>query len=141
MKPVCGHPDFQKIFLVQKVIWWSDNPIIINPHCVIFSFECDNMWSIRVDMLAVTIVGDFINCLRPKVLQNSRYIFVLNDILFASLIMYFFSCLNVEPFWCKFIFRSLEYAILRLTYWVSLNCLTVFLETLFDLEFYKQFQL
>ena len=34
----------------------------------------------------------------------------------------------------------LEYAILRLTYWVSLDCLTVFLETLFDLEVYKQFQ-
>ena len=34
----------------------------------------------------------------------------------------------------------LEYAILRITYLVSLNCLTVFLETLFDLEVYKQFQ-
>ena len=35
----------------------------------------------------------------------------------------------------------LEYTILRLTYWASLNCLTVFIKTLFDLVVYKQFQL
>ena len=34
----------------------------------------------------------------------------------------------------------LEYVILSLIYGASLNCLTVFLETLFDLEVYKQFQ-
>ena len=48
--------------------------MLISPHCVIFSFVFVNMRSIRVDVLGVTLVGDFIiNCLKPKVLQNSRY--------------------------------------------------------------------
>ena len=59
----------------QKIIWWLDNLILTRPHCVIFSFVFVNMKSIRVDVLGVTLVGDFINCLRPKVLQNSRYLF------------------------------------------------------------------
>ena len=94
------------IFLVQKIIWWSDNPILISPHCIVFSFVFVNMWLIRVDVLGVTQVGDFINYLRPKVLQNSRYFFVSDDILLALFIMFLFSCPNVEPFWYKFIFRS-----------------------------------
>ena len=102
------HTFYFLIFLVQKIILSLDNPILISPHCVIFSVVFVNMWSIRVDVLGVTVVGDLINCLRPKVLQNlnSRYFFVSDDILFALFIMFLFSCPNVEPFWYKFIFRS-----------------------------------
>ena len=67
MKFVCDHLlCFCLIFLVQKIIWWSDNPILISPHCVVFSSVFVNMWSIRVDELGVTLVGDFISCLRQK---------------------------------------------------------------------------
>ena len=93
------------IFLVQKIIWWSNNPILISPHCVIFSCAFVNIWSIRVDVLGVTLVGDFINCLRPKVLQNSRYIFCFRWYFLPSIMFLFFSP-NVEPFWYMFIFRS-----------------------------------
>ena len=44
----------------------------------------------------------FIDSLRPKVLQNSRYFFCFR----WHFIMFFLSSPNVEPFWCKFIFRS-----------------------------------
>ena len=89
-------------FSRTKIIWWLDNPILISPHCVISSFVFVNMWSIRVDVLGVTLVGDFINSLRPKVLQNSRYFFVLDD----TFTTFLFSSPNIEPFWYKFIFRS-----------------------------------
>ena len=47
------------------------------------------MWSVRVDVLGVTLVGDFINCLRPKVLQNPRYFLV-------QMILY------LPPFLCSY---------------------------------------
>ena len=108
------------LFLVQKIIWWSDNPILIIPHCVIFPFVFVNMWPIRVDVLGVTLVGDFINCLRPKVLQNSRYFFVFDD----TFIVFLFYSPNIEPFWYKFILRSPS------MYHSSLNILSEF--ELFD---------
>ena len=49
-------------------------------------------------MLVVTLVGDFIDCVRPKVLQNSRYLFVSDDTLFWPFIMFLFSSPNFEPF-------------------------------------------
>ena len=79
------------IFLVQKIIWWSDNPILVSQHSVFLSFILVNMWSIRVDVLGVTLVGDFINCLRLKVLQNSKCFFISDDTSFAPFIMFFFS--------------------------------------------------
>ena len=47
-----------------------------------------------MDVLGVTLVGDFINCLRPKVLQNSRYFFVFDD----TFIVFLFYSPNIEPF-------------------------------------------
>ena len=61
---------------------------------------------IRVDVLVVALVGDFINCLRPDNLQNSRYLFVSDDTLFAPFVMFLFSSPNVEPFTYTFLFRS-----------------------------------
>ena len=52
----------------------------------------------RVDELGLTLAGDCIICLRPKVLQNSRYFFVSDDILFASFIIFLSSSPNIEPF-------------------------------------------
>ena len=49
----------------------------------------------RVDVLGVALVGDFINCLRPKVLQSSIYFFVSDDTLYALFIMFLFSSPNV----------------------------------------------
>ena len=49
-------------------------------------------------MLGVTLVGDFINCLRPKVLQNSKYLFVSDDTLLAPFIMFLLSPPNFEQF-------------------------------------------
>ena len=94
------------IFFCTKIIWWSDNPISISPHCVIFWFAFVNTWLIRVNVLGVALVGDFINCLTPKVLQNSKYFFALHDTLFAPFLMFLFSSPHNEPLWCKFIFRS-----------------------------------
>ena len=45
-------------------------------------------YGIRVDVLNVTLVGDFIDCLRGKVLQDSRYFFV-SDYCFD---MHFIQC-------------------------------------------------
>ena len=72
----------------------------------IFLFVFVNMLSIRIDVLGVTLVGEFINCSRSKVLQNSRYYFVSDDTLFTPFVMFLFSSPNVELFWYKFIFRS-----------------------------------
>ena len=73
--------------------------MFISPHCVIFTFVFVNMWSIRMDVLGSTLVDEFINSLRPKDLQNSRYFFVSDDTLFAPFIMFMFSSPNIEPFW------------------------------------------
>ena len=51
--------------------------------------------------------------------------------------MFFFSSSNIKPFWANIELlnhsslysQSLVYTILHLTYWASLNCVTVFLET------------
>ena len=105
MKFVCVHLLCLLIFLVQKINWWSDNPILIISHCVFFLFVFVNMWLIREGVLGVTLVSWFY-CLQLKVLQNSRYFFVSNDTLFVLFIMFLFSSPNVEPLWYKFIFRS-----------------------------------
>ena len=47
---------------------------MISLHCAIFSLVFVKMWSLREDMLSISLVGDFI-CLNPKVLQNSKYFF------------------------------------------------------------------
>ena len=46
----------------------------------------------------MTLVGDLVIPLRPKVLQNYIYIFVSDDFLVESFIMFFFSSPNIEPF-------------------------------------------
>ena len=47
-------------------------------------------------MLGVTLVGDFTNCLKLKVLQNSRFLFVSDNTLFAPFNMILFSSPNIE---------------------------------------------
>ena len=125
------------IFLYKKSLLvnvrWSDSP-----HCVFFSFVFVSMWSVRVDVLGVTLVGNFIICLRSKVLQNSRYFFVSDDVLFASFFWSYSLLLILNDSDISLYSDPLVYVIYRLSYWASLNCLTVFLETL---EVCKRFQL
>ena len=76
--------------LVQKIIWWSDNQKLISPHYfAIFSFVFVNMWSIREGVLCVTLVGDCIICLNPKVFQNSKYFFASDEILLVPFSMFY----------------------------------------------------
>ena len=85
----------------------------------------------------MTLVGDFINYLRPKVCK----IFLFRMILYLRpFLCSYFLLLMLNHYAISLYSDPLEYAILRITYLASLNCLTVFLETLFDLEVYKQFQ-
>ena len=70
------------------------------------------MWSIRVDVIGMTLVGDFINCLRPKFLQNSRYFFVSDDTLLCS----YFLLLMLNHYDMILYSDPLEYTIPRSTY-------------------------
>ena len=90
--------------------------MFISPHYDIFSFVLVSMRLIRVDVLGVTLVGEFIICLRPKVLQNSRYFFASDDILFASFIMFLFILLIFNHSDIISYSNILVYVILRLTY-------------------------
>ena len=122
------------IFLVQKIIWLSDYPMFISPHCVIYAFVFVSMWLIRVGVLGVTLDIDFIIC-KAKSFTNFRYFFLFQIILYLHLLLcsYFllliFNHSNISLF-----SDTPVYVIFRLSYWWSLSCLTVFLETLFDLE-------
>ena len=54
---------------------------------------------------SVTLVGDCINCLNPKVLQNSKHFFASGDILLVPFTMFLlFSLINVS-FSHKLIFK------------------------------------
>ena len=92
-------------------------------------------------MLGVTLVGDFIIYLRWKALQNSRYFLLQMVFYFCLLLCSYFLFLILNYFDISLNSGSLVYAFLRLTYLASSNYLVVFVETLFDLEVYKQFQL
>ena len=92
-------------------------------------------------MLGVTVVGDFINCLRPNVLQNFSY-YLFRMILYLRLLLCsYFLLLMLNHSDISLFPDPLEYAIFCLTCFTILNCLTIFPETLFDLEVYKRSQL
>ena len=133
MKFACGYLLFLfSFFSYKKIIWWSDNPMFISPHCVIFSFVFINMWSIRVDVLGV----------KGQKVYKILNIFLLQMMLYLRLLLYsYFLLIILNHSDISLYSDPLVYAILRLTYWASLNCLIVFLETLFGREVYKQFQL
>ena len=93
-------------FFVQKIIWWSDNSTLISPHCAIFSLVFVSMWSRREDVLTVTLVGDFLICLNPKLLQNYKYFFASSEILLVPFTMFLLVSLINVPFSHKLIFKS-----------------------------------
>ena len=141
MKFACGHLLFLFLFFFYKKSF--DDQTIQNLlfHIVLF------LHSRLIDkggVFGVTVVGDFIICLRPKVLPNSRYfLFQIFYILFASSIMLLFSSPNIGPFWYKFVIRypSIFHSSLNILSEFQLSVMTVFLKSLFNLEVYKQFQL
>ena len=57
-------------------------------------------------MLSVTLVGDCINCLNPKILQNSKCFFASGDILLVPFTMFLLFSLIKVPFSHKLIFKS-----------------------------------
>ena len=57
-------------------------------------------------MLCVTLVGDCIICLNPKVLRNSKYIFVSDEILLVTFTMFLLFYLSNVLFSHKLIFKS-----------------------------------
>ena len=67
-----------------------------------------NMWLICYYVLCVTLVGDCIICLNPKIWQNSKYFLVPDEIFFVSFIMFLFFSVNIEYFLDMSIFRSLS---------------------------------
>ena len=56
-------------------------------------------------MLSVTLVGDFIICLNPKVLQNSKYFFASSEVLSVHLTMFLLFSLTNVLFSHKLIFK------------------------------------
>ena len=59
--------------IYQRVIWYRS----INYACwEIFSWVFVKMWSIKVEVLLVILVGESINWLRPYIKQNSFYLFI-----------------------------------------------------------------
>ena len=50
------------IFLVQKISWWSDSEVSATPLCGTFSSQLVIMWSIRVEVWHVILVGCFMRC-------------------------------------------------------------------------------
>ena len=58
-------------FMVQKTSWWSDRYVSIIPACATFSLLLFKIWSMRVEVLDVILVGMLISCFNPRVEQNS----------------------------------------------------------------------
>ena len=50
--------------------WWSDKPTFVTPSWEILLERLANMWSINDVLLQVIRVGDFIFCVKSKVVQN-----------------------------------------------------------------------
>ena len=67
-------------------------------------------------MLCVTLVGHFVICLRPKVLQNSRYFSASDDIFWRLLLCSYFPVVILNYSVIISYLDPLVYAILCLTY-------------------------
>ena len=57
-------------------------------------------------MLCVTLIGNCIICLNPKVLHNSKYFFTSDEILLVPFTMFLLFSLSNVPFSHKLIFKS-----------------------------------
>ena len=51
-------------YFVQKISWWSDTPTLIILFWETLEGTVVKIWSIKVDMLQITQVGDCINCFK-----------------------------------------------------------------------------
>ena len=65
-----------RIFLVKYIILSFDIAVLVTPNWEMLSRTFVNIWSIRVEVLQVILVGLFINCLRPCIEQNSVYFLI-----------------------------------------------------------------
>ena len=67
-------------FLVQYISWWSESPTSIFHCCETLSGKAVSIWSIKEDVLHVTLVGDFISCSKPYKEQNWKKFLTSGDI-------------------------------------------------------------
>ena len=63
-------------FSCTKNSLWSEIPRSITPDWKVFSVEFVRIWSIRVETLHGTRVGDLINCFKDWIWQNSFYVYL-----------------------------------------------------------------
>ena len=98
------------VYIIISLIIWEYNfaqSLFVLIYLIVFKKSNWNLVAVTYFFFFhFSLAKIFIDFLRPKVLQNSRYFFVSDDTLFAPFIMFFLSSPNVEPFWCKFLFRS-----------------------------------
>ena len=125
------------VYIMISLIIWEYNfaqSLFVLIYLIVFKRSNWNLVAVTYFLFFYfSLAKIFIDFLRPKVLQNSRYFFVSDDTLLCS----FCLLLMLNHSDVSLYSDPLVYVILRLTYWASLNCLIVFLETLFDLEVYK----
>lgn len=67
-----------EIFVVQYMIEWFDIEVSITPDCKKFFCVFVKIWSLRVEVLQGTLVGQFINWWGPYSEQISFYFFILS---------------------------------------------------------------
>ena len=73
---------------------WSDIVILITPDWEMLSCEFVKIWSIRVEVLQVILVGEFINCLKPYIEQNSLHFIISGEKSLKWFYFYFYLFLS-----------------------------------------------
>ena len=67
---------FFRIFLVLYIIVLVAVTVLITSYWQILSWVYIKIWSIKVEVLQVILVGQFVNLLRPYIEQNTLYFFI-----------------------------------------------------------------
>ena len=96
----------QSLFiLISWILFkWPKRNLLMDTFFFFFCFPCTK--DQLMVALMVTLVGDCIICLDPKVLQNSKYFFTSDKILLVPFTMFLLFCLINVPFSWKLIFKS-----------------------------------
>ena len=89
---------FLSIFLVQKMRWWSDRDN--------FSLLLVKIYSMRMEVLNVTLIGTLISCFNITVEQNSKQFLISELITIFPLDVFSFFSNKFTPFCKIFIFMS-----------------------------------
>ena len=100
----CGYDLFLivKFFVCRKISWWSDIPTSMTPFWE--TLEVATMWSIRVEVLQVTRVGDFISCFKPCIVQNWWQFLISLERNFEEIVLSLWTMYLL--FWYMFILKS-----------------------------------